>query len=165
MFSVNTRHVVDEWRPLTYNQEHLLFDTVSQNGRPISSMAGLLVVPMVMIRLPIVLGSGLAVAGAAIYYVRRKQQADGTTGPAYTLYYWPIPGRGIFIRSLFAYAAVPYTDAPVEDVIKIKSAPFAEQAVPLRAPPFLVDHTAGTAATISQTEAVAVCCDGAQTLD
>lgn len=121
---------------------------------------------MVMIRLPIVLGSGLAVAGAAIYYVRRrKQQADGTTRPAYTLYYWPIPGLGIFIRALFAYADVPYTDAPVQDIIKINSAPFAEQAVPLRAPPFLVDHTAGVAATISQTEAVAVCCDGAQTLD
>ena len=80
-------------------------------------------------------------------------QRPGGTQPAYTLYYWPMPGRGVFIRSLFAYADVPYTDAPVQEIIRIKSAPFAEQPLPLRAPPFLVDHTAD--ATISQTEGVA----------
>jgi len=63
-----------------------------------------------------------------------------------------MPGRGIFIRSLFAYAGVQYTDAPVQEIVKIKSAPFSEQPLPLRAPPFLVDHAAD--ATISQTEAV-----------
>ena len=71
----------------------------------------------------------------------------------YTLYYWPIPGRGVFIRSLFAYTNVPWNDASVPEIMAYKDAPFSEQPVPLRAPPFIVDHMAGDA-TISQLPAI-----------
>ena len=72
----------------------------------------------------------------------------------YTLYYWPLPGRGIFIRSLFAFTNTPYINAPASEIMSIKNAPAASQPVPLRAPPFLVDHTADGYA-ISQLPAVA----------
>lgn len=85
-----------------------------------------------------------------------KRKVADAADPAYTVYYWPMPGRGIFVRSIFAHANVPYRDAPVEEILKIKNAPFAEQGVPLRAPPFLIDHSVGAdVATISQTCA---CC-------
>jgi len=73
--------------------------------------------------------------------------------PDFTFYYWPVPGRGVFIRSLFAYSGVPWTDAPTSEIVGIKNAPFAEQPLPLRAPPFLIDHSAGDAA-ISQLTAI-----------
>ena len=65
------------------------------------------------------------------------------TQPMYTLYYWPIPGRGVFVRSLFAFTNTPLKLAPVEEVALLKDAPFAAQPVPLRAPPILIDHGAG----------------------
>ena len=60
----------------------------------------------------------------------------------FTFFYWPIPGRGVFIRSLFAFTSTAFNEASVQDIVKIKDAPFAEQPVPLRAPPFLIDHGA-----------------------
>lgn len=90
--------------------------------------------------------------------VRKKRtpsrSPDGMTAePSYTLYYWPIPGRGIFVRSLFAYTSTPVKEAGVEEIIRIKDAPFEDQPVPLRAPPFLVDHSADDFA-VSQLSAV-----------
>lgn len=74
--------------------------------------------------------------------------------PRYTLYYWPLPGRGAMIRSLFAYCDVPFTDAPADEVIRLKQLPYEQQPIPLRAPPFLVDH-ANADTALSQTVAVA----------
>jgi glutathione S-transferase len=62
----------------------------------------------------------------------------------YTLYYWPVPFRGNFIKCLFAFSGVPYEEASVADILKIKNAPPASQALaPGMAPPCLVDHDAG----------------------
>ena len=72
----------------------------------------------------------------------------------WTLYYWPIPGRGVFVSSLFAFTNTALHEAPVEEIVRIKNAPPAEQPIPLRAPPFLVDHGADDFAT-SQLPAVA----------
>ena len=72
----------------------------------------------------------------------------------FTLYYWPIPGRGVFVSSLFAFTNTALHEAPVEEIVRIKNAPPAEQPIPLRAPPFLVDHGADDFAT-SQLPAVA----------
>ena len=85
--------------------------------------------------------------------VKAIQRPGGTT-PAYTLYYWPIPGRGVFVSSLFAFTNTALHEAPVEEIVRIKNAPPAEQPIPLRAPPFLVDHGADDFAT-SQLPAVA----------
>ena len=72
----------------------------------------------------------------------------------FTLYYWPISGRGIFVSSLFAFTNTALHEAPVDEIVRIKNAPPAEQPIPLRAPPFLVDHGADDFAT-SQLSAVA----------
>ena len=72
----------------------------------------------------------------------------------FTLYYWPIPGRGVFVSSLFAFTNTALHEARVDEIVRIKSAPPAEQPIPLRAPPFLVDHGADDFAT-SQLPAVA----------
>ena len=65
----------------------------------------------------------------------------------FTLYYWPIPGRGVFVSSLFAFTNTALHEAPVDEIVRIKNAPPAEQPIPLRAPPFLVDHGADDFAT------------------
>ena len=79
------------------------------------------------------------------------------TQPMYTLYYWPLPGRGVFVRSLFAFTDTPLKLAPVWEVARLASpsfaAPlprlgralatsFAAQPVPLLALPILIDHGA-----------------------
>mmetsp|Transcript_103615 Transcript_103615/g.182632 ORF Transcript_103615/g.182632 Transcript_103615/m.182632 type:complete len:258 (-) Transcript_103615:48-821(-) len=71
----------------------------------------------------------------------------------YTFYYWPCPGRGVFVRSLFAFTDTAFNEASAAEIIRIKDAPFNEQPFPLRAPPFLVDHSADDFA-VSQLSAV-----------
>jgi glutathione S-transferase len=70
----------------------------------------------------------------------------------YTLYYWPLPFRGQFVRSVLAHVHASWVDADVEDVIALKNALPADQLVPHMGPPVLTDHIAGR--TIAQTEAI-----------
>jgi len=80
--------------------------------------------------------------------------SDAKDDALYTLYYWPIPFRGVMIESLLAYKDVPYNTATMDEVMKIYTAPAAEQPTPMRAPPFLTDHADGF--TISQLSAIAL---------
>ena len=58
----------------------------------------------------------------------------------YTLYYWPIPFRGIFIRALFALRELSYEDGSVQELIELRRRPPEEQPLPFMAPPLLHDH-------------------------
>lgn len=57
----------------------------------------------------------------------------------YKLYYWDIYFRGDFVRLIFEDAGIEYDDAPVSELLKIKSMPVSEQPFPGMAPPFLHD--------------------------
>ena len=65
--------------------------------------------------------------------------------PDYSLYYWPIPFRGQFVRATLAYAGATWDDRGVDETAEVKNRPVAEQPVPHMAPPLLVDHAAGVA--------------------
>ena len=63
----------------------------------------------------------------------------------FTLYYWPLPFRGQFVRAVLAHAgaevALPGSDA----VAQMMQRDPQDQPVPFMAPPMLVDHGAGVA--------------------
>ncbi len=62
--------------------------------------------------------------------------------PDYTLYYWPLPFRGQFIRATLAHANATWDEAEFDAIAALKNAEVAEQAVPHMAPPVLTDHAA-----------------------
>lgn len=68
----------------------------------------------------------------------------------YTLYYWPLPFRGEFVRAVLAHAGADWDEAPFGDLIALKDAEPAEQLVPHMGPPVLVDH----GADVAQTQAI-----------
>ncbi|MDJ0993328.1 MAG: glutathione S-transferase [Dinoroseobacter sp.] len=70
----------------------------------------------------------------------------------YTLFYWPIPFRGQFIRSVLAHVGASWTEADTTDLVHLKSSDPAQQAVPFMGPPVLTDHAAGT--SLAQTQAI-----------
>ena len=70
----------------------------------------------------------------------------------YTLYYWPLPFRGQFIRSVLAHVDASWTEGSLDDLIAIKSADPAEQIVPHMGPPVLTDHSASV--SLAQTQAI-----------
>jgi glutathione S-transferase len=85
----------------------------------------------------------------------RLHVVGSTMQPPCTLYYWPIPGRGVFVRALFAFTATPLREASSKEIMEIRNKPPTEQPVPLRAPPFLIDEAAeGGPFAISQLPAV-----------
>lgn len=59
----------------------------------------------------------------------------------YTLYYWPVPFRGQFIRAILAYAGKTW-DEP-DDVAEQMAAPPGQQLIPHMGPPVLVDNSSG----------------------
>jgi len=59
---------------------------------------------------------------------------------SYTVYYWPIPFRGNFVRVLLAHTGVSYTEAPIPALGALRALPVSEQPFPAMAPPFLHDH-------------------------
>lgn len=61
----------------------------------------------------------------------------------YTLYYWPLPFRGQFIRTVLAHAGATWEEADVEAVTDVMSQKVTDQPVPFMAPPLLIDHDAG----------------------
>ncbi|MFY0613755.1 MAG: glutathione S-transferase [Hyphomicrobiaceae bacterium] len=70
----------------------------------------------------------------------------------YTLYYWPLPFRGQFVRSVLAHVGATWTDAEIDDLIAQKGAEPATQLVPHMGPPVLTDHATGF--SIAQTPAI-----------
>ena len=70
----------------------------------------------------------------------------------YTLYYWQIPFRGQFIRSVLAHVHASWREGDVGDLIELKNTKPSEQGVPFMGPPVLVDHTANH--SMAQTQAI-----------
>lgn len=70
----------------------------------------------------------------------------------YTLYYWPLPFRGQFVRSVLAHVGASWTEASIEDLITLKDAEPTSQLVPHMGPPVLTDHTADL--SLAQTPAI-----------
>lgn len=73
--------------------------------------------------------------------------------PDYTLYYWPVPFRGHFIRAILTYACANWTEGG--NVPALMQTPDLEKIVPFMGPPVLIDHTADDFAT-SQMPAIAL---------
>lgn len=69
----------------------------------------------------------------------------------FTLYYWPVPFRGQFIRAMLAYAGKTW-DEP-DDVAEQMSAPPDKQLIPHMGPPVLIDNNSGFA--LSEMPAIA----------
>lgn len=70
----------------------------------------------------------------------------------YTLYYWPAPFRGQFVRAVLEHMKADWREASIDAVIDLMDAAPDEQPTPLMAPPILADHTADL--TLSQTSAI-----------
>ncbi len=70
----------------------------------------------------------------------------------YTHYYWPIPFRGQFVRSVLAQVGATWTEAGIEDLSTLKDADPARQLVPHMGPPVLTDHAADL--SLAQTQAI-----------
>ncbi len=69
----------------------------------------------------------------------------------YTLYYWPVPFRGQFIRAILVHAGKTW-DEP-DDVAEQMSAPPDQQLIPHMGPPVLIDQSNGF--TLSEMPAIA----------
>ena len=72
--------------------------------------------------------------------------------PDYSLYYWPIPFRGHFIRYGLAQAGATWDEPGFDDIARLKNAAPEDQPYPFMAPPLLVDHKEGV--TLSQLPAI-----------
>ena len=59
----------------------------------------------------------------------------------YTLYYWPIPFRGQFVRSVLAYAGCSWDEAGFEATADQRAAEPDAQLVAHMGPPLLTDHS------------------------
>lgn len=70
----------------------------------------------------------------------------------YSLYYWPVPFRGHFIRAILAYAGRSWNERDAE-VSKLMEEPPGQQPVPFMGPPVLVNEKNGFA--VSQMPAIA----------
>jgi glutathione S-transferase len=68
----------------------------------------------------------------------------------YTLYYWPIPFRGHFIRMVLAEAGAIWDEPGFDAVQALKTA--EPQPYPFMGPPVLVDHATGS--SLSQAPAI-----------
>lgn len=79
----------------------------------------------------------------------------------YTLYYWPVPFRGEFIRAILAHQGEKVTEPGADAISAIMSAPPQDQPVPHMAPPMLVHDASGKA----MTQMPAICLWLGQTFD
>jgi glutathione S-transferase len=69
----------------------------------------------------------------------------------YTLYYWPVPFRGQFIRAILAHAGKTWEEG---DVQALMAQPPAKQPIPFMGPPVLI--TGDTGFVVSQMPAIAL---------
>ncbi|KZZ28557.1 hypothetical protein A3753_12375 [Sulfitobacter sp. HI0082] len=61
----------------------------------------------------------------------------------FTLYYWPVPFRGEFVRALLAHAGATVDEPDSDAVIAMMDMDPSDQPVPHMAPPLLVDNASG----------------------
>ncbi len=61
----------------------------------------------------------------------------------YTLYYWPLPFRGHFVRYVLAHVGAQWDEPGFDAVAALKNAPVPDQPYPFMAPPLLEDHATG----------------------
>jgi glutathione S-transferase len=62
--------------------------------------------------------------------------------PDYTIYYWPLPFRGQFVRSVLAHVGASWEEAGFDEIMNLKDTAPAGQPVPHMGPPVLTDHAA-----------------------
>lgn len=72
--------------------------------------------------------------------------------PDYTLYYWPVPFRGQFIRAVLAHVGATWREANAEEIGALMKSPPAAQLVPHMGPPVLTDR--GTGLSLAQMPAI-----------
>lgn len=70
----------------------------------------------------------------------------------YTLYYWPLPFRGQFVRSVLAHVGASWEEAGTDEVAAQRTLEPGDQLVPHMGPPVLTDHV--TNAHLSQMPAI-----------
>lgn len=70
----------------------------------------------------------------------------------YTLYYWPAPFRGQFVRSVLAHVHAAWEEAGVGAISALMGSAPAEQLIPHMGPPVLTDHAADL--SLAQTPAI-----------
>jgi glutathione S-transferase len=70
----------------------------------------------------------------------------------YTLYYWPLPFRGQFVRAVLAHVHATWDEPGVAALVALKDAKPADQLIPHMGPPVLTDHDSG--ASLAQTPAI-----------
>ena len=70
----------------------------------------------------------------------------------YTLYYWPLPFRGQFVRAVLAWVGASCDEVSAEEIVALMETAPGAQPVPFVAPPVLEDHQAGV--TLSQLPAI-----------
>jgi glutathione S-transferase len=63
----------------------------------------------------------------------------------YVLYYWSVPFRGQFVRTILAYAGEAWAEAGDEAIAKLMSGPVKDMPVPFMGPPMLIDRGADVA--------------------
>ena len=70
----------------------------------------------------------------------------------FTLYYWPIPFRGQFVRAVLAHVSASWNEADMEALSLLMRAEPTMQLVPHMGPPVLTDHA--TDLSLAQTPAI-----------
>ncbi|MEJ2122427.1 MAG: glutathione S-transferase [Alphaproteobacteria bacterium] len=70
----------------------------------------------------------------------------------YTLYYWPAPFRGQFVRSVLAHVHASWEEPGIGELSSLMDTAPAEQLVPFMGPPVLTDHAADL--SLAQTSAI-----------
>lgn len=70
----------------------------------------------------------------------------------YTLYYWPIPFRGQFVRAVLAHVHATWEEADYSTISALMRTAPHEQPVPHMGPPVLIDHAADV--SLSQMPAI-----------
>ena len=63
----------------------------------------------------------------------------------YSLYYWPVPFRGQFVRGVLAYAGKTWTEHDAAAISQLMSGKVAHMPVPFMGPPLLIDKKADVA--------------------
>ena len=70
----------------------------------------------------------------------------------YTLYYWPVPFRGQFVRSVLAHVHALWDEAGIDAISTLMQTAPAGQLIPHMGPPVLTDRA--TDLSLAQTPAI-----------
>ncbi|WP_292158104.1 glutathione S-transferase [Brevundimonas sp.] len=81
---------------------------------------------------PLNVGRSHALTGASLHGVHAMTD--------YTLYYWPLPFRGEFVRAILAFAGKTWTEPDSRQISRLMEGPVHAMPVPFMGPPVLVDE-------------------------